>query len=75
MTARVDTTYSGLGMVQTRDDSRIEDGDTRSNSLGRVVEQSLEVRIGRQTEAGNTRMGTVDDEEGPIRKRCRRKRC
>ena len=63
------TTYRGFGVVQTRNDGVVEDGDAGADRLAGVVEQRGQVRVRSETEAGNTGMSSVDDEEGTVRKR------
>ena len=60
-------THSRLGMVEARDDGRVEDRDTRVDRLRRVVEKGLEIGVRSETEASNTLLSAVDDEEGTIR--------
>ena len=62
-------THRGLRVVETRHDGLVEDGDARADGLGRVIEERLEVGVGREAEARHSLLGAVDDEERSIRER------
>lgn len=59
--------HRSLGVVHACDDGRVEDRDTRVDRLRRVVEKGLEIGVRSETEASNTLLSAVDDEEGTIR--------
>lgn len=69
--ARVKATrfaYRCLGVVETRNDGGVEDGNAGPNGLARVVQKGLEVGVGGESKPCNTLLGTVDDQESAIRK-------
>ena len=55
-----------LGVIHTSNNGRAKLRETLANGLGWVIEESVQVRIVRQSEAGNAFVSTVQDEVSPI---------
>ena len=56
-------------MIHARDNGRVEYRDALAKGLNRIIQQGLEVRIRAETEASDTLLGAIGDEECSIRKR------
>lgn len=60
-------THGGLRVVQTGNNSGVQDGDARMDRLRWVIQECRQVGEVRKSKACNTLLGTVHDQEGTIR--------